>query len=1011
MQIQLFRFIIVFSCLGMLNAQTFINKLSPTYNSQTPVILQDDTLRILGVLVNFLEDQDEATFGNGKFGSIYSQEYGTSIIDPLPHDADYFEAHLQFVKNYFEKVSGSKLHITYEILPDTFSVSQTMRNYSPLPESDDFTPLGEFASEVWTLADQKFSGFEFNNYDLFIIFHAGAGRDVILPGSLGTERDLPSLYLSPQQLKNIFGEAFNGFPVQGGQFLIPNTIIIPETESREISSFGSTFLFEISINGLLCASVGSYLGLPDLFDTETGLSAIGRFGLMDGQSIFAYNGLFPPEPSPWEKYYLGWIEPVTISPGEYLLNLKSRLASNGTDTILYKIPINSEEYFLVENRSRDVFNNGAVITYKINNQVFTKTFLKDTTGFYSFQTDSVDGVVTDVDEFDWAVPGQGILIWHIDEKIIREKIAENKVNTDKFYRGVDVEEADGIQDIGERFFTIFGDEIIGEGAPEDFWYASNPSELFLNKFGSDTRPATFTNSGANSLITFSEFSEISDAMSFKLVFGDSVVKPLFSVETDISDSSIKLATLSDGGKAFILLMDGNNLKVFDNTGNEIYMLPDFSEQKPVSFSENNVFQIYGALNDKLNYLLFDESTFKSGSVTLAEDISSPPIIRNISGVKAISLGTGNGKILNYLPASLPDINPVLLSEELISPVYIIYQIAADDENFFATAGELITDPVPVAGSYSYRNSAGFTYELKEERPIHLALTKSVNGEYISVLLTRENNIYIFSENSLINVIPLEYSAQPTGFSLGDIRNDGQNYIVLNLGGKIIPMNSNGSIADNFPFMNPGASSFIFSPICLDFEGTSVSEIISLSESGDIYALDGSSGNIISSFPLSAGPSPLTSPAAFLNAGKISLAVIDSNGVLTAWEISSAEGKLYWSEDLGNGMNTAFVDAAASTNKINEFFPKDRAYNYPNPVYDNLTYIRYYLSEDSDINIKIFDLAGDYVAELSDFGNGGMDNETVWDVSNIQSGVYLARIEAKATSGKTEVNIIKIAVVK
>ncbi|MCK7524864.1 MAG: hypothetical protein MZV64_48290 [Ignavibacteriales bacterium] len=38
-----------------------------------------------------------------------------------------------------------------------------------------------------------------------------------------------------------------------------------------------------------------------------------------------------------------------------------------------------------------------------------------------------------------------------------KRLAENKINTDKTRRGVDVEEADGVQDIGEQFTTIFGD--------------------------------------------------------------------------------------------------------------------------------------------------------------------------------------------------------------------------------------------------------------------------------------------------------------------------------------------------------------------------------------------------------------------------------------------------------------------------------------------------------------------------------------------------------------------------
>jgi hypothetical protein len=71
-----------------------------------------------------------------------------------------------------------------------------------------------------------------------------------------------------------------------------------------------------------------------------------------------------------------------------------------------------------------------------------------------------------------------------------------------------------------------------------------------------------------------------------------------------------------------------------------------------------------------------------------------------------------------------------------------------------------------------------------------------------------------------------------------------------------------------------------------------------------------------------------------------------------------------------------------------------------------------VSEDSDISVKIFDLAGDYVAGLSGFASGGLDGEIKWNVSAIESGVYLARVEAKSVvSGKTDHKIIKIAIIK
>ena len=515
--------------LGSLSAQSFIAQINP-YPSGSNNYSAIDTIKILAVMVSFQEDLDGTTFGNGKFGSIYSENYGNDILDPLPHDQSYFESHLQFVQNYFEKVSKNNLHIEFTILPDTFSVSKRMREYSPSPGSEDFTPIADFSVEAWTLADGIYPGFDFSSYDLFTIFHAGVGRDVSLPGSIGNERDLPSVYLSDKAFKEIYGSNYEGIPVSGGSFNIKNTMIIPETESRELNTITGTFLFEITINGLMCASVASHLGLPDLFDTETGLSAIGRFGLMDGQGIFAYAGTYPPEPSPWSKIKMGWAEPVTLGIENANVNLVTNLAAGIGDTVILKIPLNSSEYYLVENRNRDANNDGSIVTYNVNGSVLTRTFFKDTTGYQSFDVDSLSGVVTDVDEFDWAVPGNGILIWHIDENVINEKLADNKINTDKDRRGVDVEEADGVQDIGEIFITILGDEVIGEGTEEDMWHASNPTKLFENKFAKDTRPNTLTNSGANSLITIKDFSEIDNRMSFNVEFGDSVVKPLFLIE-------------------------------------------------------------------------------------------------------------------------------------------------------------------------------------------------------------------------------------------------------------------------------------------------------------------------------------------------------------------------------------------------------------------------------------------------------------------------------------------------
>ena len=117
---------------------------------------QPDTLRVLAVMAEFSPDNDDATFGDGTFGSIYSEDYGTTIIDPLPHDAQYFRDHLRFANNNYSKVSNGLLVVEYKVIDQIFKVHSTMRYYSPDPnDSQNFLPIADFASEVWELLDKS----------------------------------------------------------------------------------------------------------------------------------------------------------------------------------------------------------------------------------------------------------------------------------------------------------------------------------------------------------------------------------------------------------------------------------------------------------------------------------------------------------------------------------------------------------------------------------------------------------------------------------------------------------------------------------------------------------------------------------------------------------------------------------------------------------------------------------------------------------------------------------------
>src|SRR5690625_2427262 len=120
---------------------------------------------------------------------------------------------------------------------------------------------------------------------MYVIFHAGVGRDIELTGTTlkRTPQDLPSLYLDREAFRELLQDpSFSGFPAGDGNLLIDNTVILPRTLSREGEDLsGKPYVLQLSAYGLSSPITSRHLRLPYLIHTETSHSAIGRFGLID----------------------------------------------------------------------------------------------------------------------------------------------------------------------------------------------------------------------------------------------------------------------------------------------------------------------------------------------------------------------------------------------------------------------------------------------------------------------------------------------------------------------------------------------------------------------------------------------------------------------------------------------------------------------------------------------------------------------------------------------------------
>lgn len=186
--------------------------------------------------------------------------------------------------------------------------------------------------------------------------------------------------------------------------------------------------------GVCCHELGHLLfGWPDLYDTDYSSAGIGNWCLMAGGS-WNGNGDTPAHPSAWCKAAQRWITVVnqrlnqTVRIGDVKTSYKAyRLWKNGAA---------SQEYFLVENRQRQ--------------------------------------------KFDAKLPGDGLLIYHIDDAI--------EDNSNEAHPKVAVLQADGLRQLEKGTSRGDpGDPYPGSSSNKTFDRTSNPHSLSYG--GIDTKVA------------------------------------------------------------------------------------------------------------------------------------------------------------------------------------------------------------------------------------------------------------------------------------------------------------------------------------------------------------------------------------------------------------------------------------------------------------------------------------------------------------------------------------------
>ena len=1049
-----------------------------------------DTIEILVMRFNFQaeETDDPNTTGNGEIdlsrplaNPADSAAYYDRIkhwIDPPPHDSLYFDAHLEALKIYWETVSEGKITLDWDIWPPSrdsaYRLPERMSEYgicgTSLPAEEQFDTvifgLVHYFVDCFEVADSVSPEIKFYEYDSYFLFHAGSDRQTDI-GFPPTCSDLFTGYVNfvPD---SVF---FDTLRVDNDSTTIWDALILPETTNQDNRA--------TAMNAVLAHEFGHQLGLLDLYRTDYFITNLGDFALMDHNGFhtsvdfgFDAGGVFgtiPVYPCAWSRAYLGLVEVVDFRAGTDIYIAAAEIATDATK--IARVPISENEYYLIENRVDDLFPD-----------IVTGLLADSATGVIQYPVDTVTREFTG--EYDFLLPGSGLLIYHVDEGVAGLNydwftgdtvinFEDNRLQLVPSRRFIRLMEADGVVDMSGYYET-------GQrryGSAEDMFRDDRK-----RSFTPNTNPPAIDNSGNDTHVRIEHIGRLRPPGPSRRI--DTVIT--FDLQTDglVDGFPVRAGSPILGLSPIVddLNLDGTNEIIFASGRNLLAVTLDgenfihqISQCDPCSTYYDTA--LASVHTGRLHPLpLFAETP---------EEISAGPVTGDFGlGLteKFVAVGYpsgGAGWVALYRPADanndgladgpIPPAQPdfqtlgvpiamsfgdrlwvltntghVYLKEDLSPVVQDLYDF--DEETYhgicrYGSSLILLAGDSLIAGQtrvYFLVNGLFGCWQVEgyySLGPILVDVDR--DGDLELVVCSPDGGIVVLCPEGLSPIQPdveeipcVVHASKETGYTFttnpvaGDIDLDGYPDLVIGGANAVYAFNRELTLLTGYPveiddrlqyddinFFGYYEDIPVAAPVIADIEKGGQPELVFPTFAGNIYSFG---PNLSYGFPLPAGERGAGSSLIFADtSGAGRLAYLGADGWFYAWEVAADTVFNFWPMGGHDPEGSFAFDATnlAAPKQFSDLFPEEKFYNYPNPVVDGATTIRYFLGrEASRVEFAIYDLSGREVARFDGPTSGGVDNERIWVCGEATPGVYRCLIEVDF-GGETKTAFTDIAVIR